>query len=194
MVLPRTIYRTGRSLLFLEDFGLVFLGFSAKNLTKRLPREKMYTITKCFQERFMGFDCETGVFTKNQTRNQRKGTRRYRAIAMTSVMSKWYVTCIILRMKEEKEPESWKRLHVGGVDGVSCQLEREGEPEGWKQLHVGVIDGTCCQHPQALTAQLLQKHWDRRKNVWHGSEYDPPCTSPTRTSRRPSTWQGQHIV
>ena len=36
-------------------------------------------------------------------------------------MSKWYASCVILRLEQEKEPESWKRLHVGGFDGVRCQ-------------------------------------------------------------------------
>ena len=29
--------------------------------------------------------------------------------------------CIILRLEKWKEPESLKKLHVGGVDGISCQ-------------------------------------------------------------------------
>ena len=38
-------------------------------MIKQLPQEKIYIITKCFQELE---DCETGFLTKNQTRNQRK--------------------------------------------------------------------------------------------------------------------------
>ena len=42
-------------------------------MVKQLPLEKIYIVTKCFQERFMGQkeaskfteDCETGVITKN---------------------------------------------------------------------------------------------------------------------------------
>ena len=74
--------------------------------------------------------------------------RSYRAVALTSVMSKWCANCIILR------------------------LERESEPEGWKQLHVGGIDGISCQHLQVLMAQLLQKHWEwqedrvKRRVAW----------------------------
>ena len=51
----------------------------------------------------------------------KKGIRSYRAIALTSVMSKWYASCIILCLKKEKELERWKKLHLGGVDGISCQ-------------------------------------------------------------------------
>ena len=32
-----------------------------------------------------------------------------------------YASCIILRLEKWKEPESLKKLHVGGVDGISCQ-------------------------------------------------------------------------
>ena len=43
----------------------------------------------------------------------RKGILNYRAIALTSVMSKWYATCTILQLEREKEPEDWKQLHMG---------------------------------------------------------------------------------
>ena len=49
-----------------------------------------------------------------------KGTRSYRALALTSVMSKWYATCIILRMERAREPEGWEQLHVGGMSTVSA--------------------------------------------------------------------------
>ena len=48
----------------------------------------------------------------------------------------WYATCIILPLEREKEIEGWKRLYVGGIDGISCQ------------------------HLQVLMTQLLQKHWE----------------------------------
>ena len=40
------------------------------------------------------------------------------------------------------------------------RLEKEQEPERWKQLHVGGIDGISCQHLQVLVTQLLRKHWE----------------------------------
>ena len=50
-----------------------------------------------------------------------EGIRSYRAIALTSVMSKWYASCILLRLEKEKEPEKRKKLHTGGMDRISCQ-------------------------------------------------------------------------
>ena len=66
-------------------------------------------------------------------------------------MSKWCASCVIL-----------------------LRLEKEKEPEGWKQLPVGCIDGISCQHLQVLMTQLFgewQEH--RRNNLWHGSERRP---------------------
>ena len=45
----------------------------------------------------------------------KKGLRSYRAIALTSVMSKWYATCAILRLEKQKGSEGWMQLPVGGV-------------------------------------------------------------------------------
>ena len=42
-------------------------------------------------------------------------------MALISVMSKWYATCIIPRVEKDKEPEEMKQLQVGGTDGVSLQ-------------------------------------------------------------------------
>ena len=39
----------------------------------------------------------------------------------TAVMSKWYATCVVLRMEEEAEPKEFQERHVGGVDGICCQ-------------------------------------------------------------------------
>ena len=51
-------------------------------------------------------------------------------------MSKWCAACIILRLEKEKGPESWKRLHVGGIEGIICQ------------------------HLQVMMTHLLLKHWE----------------------------------
>ena len=97
-------------------------------MIKQLPLEKIYIITRCFQERFMGkmeapnsWKVVKFVFSRKPDVEPKKEIRTYRAKALTSVMSKWYAACFILRLKEEKEPESWKRLHVGGIEGISCQ-------------------------------------------------------------------------
>ena len=76
------------------------------------------------------------VFLRKLDAAPRKGIRSYRAIALTSVMSKWYASCIILLLENEKELVKWKVLHVGGMDGTSCQ------------------------HLQILATNSLQKHWE----------------------------------
>ena len=68
-------------------------------MIKHLPLEKIFIITRCFQERFLG-----------------QGIRSCRAIALTSVMSKWYASCVMMRMKKENELETWRRLNK-----ISCQ-------------------------------------------------------------------------
>ena len=93
-------------------------------MIKRLPMEKIYTVTRCLQERFMGMMESPSswkvvklVFLRKPDAEPTKGIRIYRAIALTSVMSKWYASCILLRLeRERKEPEKWKKLHIGGWD------------------------------------------------------------------------------
>ena len=53
-------------------------------------------------------DRDTGGFTKTQFETK-IGIRGYRAIALTSVVSKRYASCITLRLQKEKEPESWEK-------------------------------------------------------------------------------------
>ena len=65
----------------------------------------------------------------------RKRIKSNKVMAVTSVMSKWYATCIVPRLENDKEPEEMKQLQVGGIDGISCQ------------------------HLQVLMTPLLQKHW-----------------------------------
>ena len=65
-----------------------------------------------------------------------EGIRSYRATALTPVMSKWYASCILLRLENEKEPKKWKKLHIGELDGISCQ------------------------HLQVMMTNVIQKHWE----------------------------------
>ena len=65
-----------------------------------------------------------------------KGIRSDRAIAQTSVMSKWYASSILLRLEKEKEPKKWKNLKNGGVDGISCR------------------------YLQVMMTNVTQKHWE----------------------------------
>ena len=76
------------------------------------------------------------VFLRKPDAEPKKGTRSYRATALTSVMSKWYASCIILRLEKgkEKELESCKKSHVGGIESISCQ------------------------HSQVMMTNLLQKY------------------------------------
>ena len=46
------------------------------------------------------------VFLRKPDVAPKKGIRSYRAIALTSVMSKWYASCIILRL--EKGKRAWE--------------------------------------------------------------------------------------
>ena len=81
-------------------------------IIKQLLQEKIFITTKCFLEpdgstKFME-DRDTGVFTKTQV-EPKKGKRGYRSIALTSVMSKWYASCIVLRLEPGKDPKSWEK-------------------------------------------------------------------------------------
>ena len=111
-------------------------------MIKQLPLKKIYIITRCFQERFVGLmeapsswkDVKLALLRKPGA-EPKKAIRSYRAIELTSVMPQWHASSIILRLKK-KEPESWKKLHLGGIEGISCQRF------------------------QVLMTNLLQKHWE----------------------------------
>ena len=91
-------------------------------MTKQLLLEKIYTITRCFQERFMGqmeasssWKIAKLVFLRILDAEPQKGIRSYRAIALTSVMSKWYASYIILCLEKEKNQRAgrnwtWEEL------------------------------------------------------------------------------------
>ena len=68
------------------------------------------------------------------------------AIALMSVMAKWYTSF--------------------SVDGL---LEQDGGPEEWKKLNVVAERRVNCEHMQVLVTSLLQRHWewqeDRTGNV-----------------------------
>ena len=112
-------------------------------MIKQLPLEKIDIITRCFQERYMGkmeapssWKVVKLAFLRKPDAEPKKEIRSYRAIALTSVMSKWYASCVILRLEKENEPESWKKWHLGGIEGVNCQIL------------------------QVMITNLLQKHWE----------------------------------
>ena len=129
-------------------------------MIKKLPVEKIYTFARCFQERFMGqmespssWKVVKLVFLKKPDAGPTKGIRSHRTIALTSVMSKWYASCVLLRLEKEKEPRKLRTLHMGGMNGISCQ------------------------HLQVLTTNLLQKHWERKEErnpaTEHGAAVRP---------------------
>ena len=93
------------------------------------------------------------VFLRTPDGEPKKGIRSYRAIALSSVVSKRCASCVVMRMEKEKEPETWKRLHLGGVNNISCQ------------------------HLQVLVINLSQKHWEWQEEVSpmskHGSVIRP---------------------
>ena len=61
------------------------------------------------------------VFLRKPDAEPRKGIQGYRAIALTSVMSKWYASCVMMLVEREPVPEAWERLLVGGLNNISCQ-------------------------------------------------------------------------
>ena len=58
-------------------------------------------------------DCETGILAKTQTQNQRREIRSYRAIALTSVMSKWYASCVMMRMEKGESARDLEQTSHG---------------------------------------------------------------------------------
>ena len=95
---------------------------------------------------------ETGLLGRSRMLPPEKGIRSYRAIALTSVMSEWYASCVLLRLEKENEPDKLRSLHMGGVDGISC-----------KRL-------------QVLVTNLLQKHWEWQEEcgdeTWYSGKTD----------------------
>ena len=56
------------------------------------------------------------AFLRKPDAEPKKGIRRYRAVALTSVMSRWDATCL-----KRNEPGDWQQRHVGGVEGIRCE-------------------------------------------------------------------------
>ena len=93
-------------------------------MIKRLPMEKIYTITGCVQKRFHGHDGvsklveggEAGVL-------EEAGIRSYRAIALTSVMSKWCASCMHPAAFGKESAYwwiGWDKLPTLASDGDEC--------------------------------------------------------------------------
>ena len=149
---------------------------TVSEMMKRLSLGKIYAITRCFQERFMGqMDVPSSwkivklVVSRRPDAAPKKGIRSDTAMVLTSVMSKWYVSCL----EKEQESESWKKVHVGEIDGISCP------------------------HLQVMMTFLLQKHleWqeDRTTRLRHGSVVRPTVYLQAWTPRQPSMRRCQGI-
>ena len=39
--------------------------------------------------------------------------------SQTSVMSKWCASCVMMLVENEKEAETWWKLYVGGINGMT---------------------------------------------------------------------------
>ena len=144
-------------------------------MIKQLPQENIHENTRCFQDRFTGQEDAPSswrivklVFPRKPDAAPKKGIRSYRSITLTSVMSKWFATCVIFRLAMDKEPEGWKQVHVGGIDGISCQR-------------------SCCRN-----TGCGRKTGGRTCGM--AGKRDPRCTWLAWTSRRPSTWQDQSVL
>ena len=65
------------------------------------------------------------VFLKKPDAAPTKGIRSYQAIALTSVMSTWYASCVLLR--QEKDKRAWK---VEELAHGWCERDKMPKPKG----------------------------------------------------------------
>ena len=108
-------------------------------------------------------DRETGLLEEaDAAPAPKKGIKSFRALALKSVMSKWYASCILLHLEREKSLKTGRTCIQKSVMSkwyaacVILRLEKEKEPEKCEDLHVGGLDGISCQHLQVLATNLLQ--------------------------------------
>ena len=84
------------------------------------PTGTVYEVKHWVDKRFKG-ECRASeawktlrlVFLKKPDAKLEKGLRRFRAIALLSVFSKWYTTVLVDFLRAEKELDEWRWLHVG---------------------------------------------------------------------------------
>ena len=110
--------------------------------------EKIYTLARCFQGRSMGQmdaprlveDCEI-CFPSKRGRRTKEGNQELQSDCTQQCrVEAVRVLCDDAHGKG-KEPETWQRLHMGGVNNISCQ------------------------HLQVLVTNLSQKHWEWQEEV-----------------------------
>ena len=95
-------------------------------MIKKLPMDKIYILARGFQERYLGQMASPSswkvvklVFWKKPDAAPTKGIKSYWVIALTSIVFKWYASCVLLRLEKESEPRKLRNLHMGGVNGIS---------------------------------------------------------------------------
>ena len=125
-----------------------------REMINHSPLEKIFIIAKCFQERSLGqmnapssWKIVKLVFLRKPHAEPKKGIRSCRAIALTSVISKWYACCVMMRMEKEKELETWKRPRVL----VSNLLQRHWE---WQEERSPMLKHGSVIRPTMFWASL----------------------------------------
>ena len=111
-------------------------------MIKRLPMEKIYT------ESPSSWKVVKLMLLRKLDAVPTKGIRSYRAIALTLVMLKWYASCILLLLEKEKEPEKWKKLHIGMMTNV---IQKHWE---WQEERHPVIKHGTVVRPALYLASL----------------------------------------
>ena len=64
--------------------------------------------------------------------------------------------------KTDHENQSWNpdKIQLDVSIQNLLRLENEEESEKWKKLHIGWLDGTSCQHLQVMMTNVIQKQWE----------------------------------
>ena len=64
--------------------------------------------------------------------------------------------------KTDHESQSWNpdKIQLDVSIQNLLRLEKEEESEKWKKLHIGWLDGTSCQHLQVMMTNVIQKQWE----------------------------------
>ena len=85
------------------------------------------------------------VFLKKLDAKLEKGIREFLAIALVSLLAKWYAAVVVGLLHEEPDPIELKEQHVGAERGINSE------------------------HVQALLTSVLQWHWEwqeDRRDAW----------------------------
>ena len=126
---------------------------------------KNYVITKYFQERF---------------------TERVEAPSSWKIVKLVFLRKPHEKPQNRKKKLEGHRVDIGGVKVVRivcyCSSGKEKEPEGWRLLHVGCIDGISCQHHQVHLVPncTILLYIPIRRRLCPKHTYD--CASPTCVS------------